>query len=582
MRRTKVASLTRRLRMFCNRLLALVTVTATTGAFLPIRGADATISLIDISESIGITTPVTFGERDKSRYIVETTGVGTAVLDFDGDGHNDVLVVNGITLQQHRNGGGNPSMLYRNDGAGQFSEMGAEAGLGKVGWAQGVCVGDYDNDGAPDVLITYHGTDTLYRNDGAGGFVDVTAEAGLPVEGVRWGSGCAFLDFDNDGYLDLFIANYVDMTIDEMPEPGSSAGCYWKSLPVFCGPRSLPKARNWLYRNRGDGTFDDVSEPAGILEPGKRFALGVVAADFNNDGLIDIYVACDQTPSLLYENQGDGRFKERGVEAGVAYNFHGALQAGMGVAVADYDGNGYLDIVKTNFQGDLPSLYVNEDGVFYEDLSQVAGLGANKFLGWGALFQDFDADGAPDLLMAHGHIYPDIDQADIGESYRQPTVLYRNLQNGRFEDVTATSGPGLATARPARGMASGDLDADGRPEVVIVNLNEPPTILRNQGRQGAFLSLRLEGRESNRSAIGARVEVEAGGNKLMQDVTGGGSYYSQSDLALYFGLGDATIVDRIAVRWPSGNRQTFEDVAVNSRYALIEGEDLTNYPVDRR
>lgn len=538
------------------------------------HAAQGPIWLIDIASSIGIDSPLFFGGLDRSRYILETTGVGVSLFDFDQDGDNDILFANGVTWEQHQNGTGEPSRLYRNDGTGNFSLV-EDSGVDKVGWAQGVCGGDYDNDGDFDLLITYHGSDVLYGNTGQGRFEDITEKAGLPVEGVHWGSGCAFLDFDNDGYLDLFIANYVDMTLDEMPEPGSSAGCYWKKLPVFCGPRSLPKARNWLYRNRGDGTFEDVSEPAGILKPGKRYALGVLAADFNNDGLIDIYVACDQTPSLLYENQGDGTFQERGVEAGVAYNFHGALQAGMGVSTGDFDGNGFLDIVKTNFQGDLPSLYVNEDGVFYEDLSQQAGLGVNKLLGWGVLFHDFDADGAPDILMAHGHIYPEIDQADMGESYRQPTVLYRNLAGKRFEDVSRNAGPGLDTPRPARGMAAGDLDGDGRPEVVIVNVNQAPTVLRNDGGQGNFLWLRLTGKESNRSAIGARVTVEAGGRKQIQDVIGGGSYYSQGDLALYFGLGDVAQLDRVSVRWPSGRTQQFEAVKASRKYELVESETLS-------
>ncbi len=561
------------------KLLITLTIGVAAGAF---GAGDATaadsLKFIDVTSKWGFSRPNSFGNPEKSVYILETTGTGAAVFDFDNDGDNDVFLANGVTLDEHRSGGGNPSMLYRNDGDGRFVDIAAQAGLGKIGWAQGVCVGDYDNDGNADLLVAYHGVDTLYRNRGGGRFVDATAKAGLPAKGVRWGAGCAFLDYDQDGYLDLFISNYVDLTLDQMPEPGSSPSCYWKSLPVFCGPRSLPKARNWLYRNRGDGTFQDVSAKAGILAPGKRFSLGVLAADFNNDGRTDIYVACDQSPSLLYENQGDGTFLERGTEAGVAYNFHGALQAGMGVAAADYDGNGFLDIVKTNFQGDLPSLYVNEDGIFYEDLAQAAGLGAHKLLGWGVLFHDFDADGRPDILMAHGHIYPEIDGAGLGESYRQPTVLYRNQGDGRFLDVTATVGPALQTPRPARGMAAGDLDGDGRPEIVIVNVNAKPTILKTTGASGAFLSLRLEGTKSNRSAIGARVEVEAAGVRQIQDVLGGGSYFSQSDLALYFGLAEAAQADRLVVKWPSGKTQTFHDIAAGHRYHLIEGGKPTLRP----
>ena len=546
---------------------------ASVSASLAVGSAEppANVRFVDRAREWGVTKTVEYGNPQKSSYILETTGTGVALLDYDGDGDRDIFVANGVRLEGRERQPGRPSFLYRNDGAGKFHDVAADAGLSRVGWAQGACVGDYDNDGAPDLMVTYHGVDALYRNRGDGTFEEMTTAAGLPADGNRWGSGCAFLDFDRDGLLDLFVSNYVGLRLDEMPEPGSTASCYWKKLPVFCGPRSLPKTLNRLYRNRGDGTFEDVSEEAGILAPGPRFGLGVIAADFNNDGLTDIYVACDQSPSLLYENRGDGTFRERGLESGTAYSFNGALQAGMGVASADYDGNGFLDIVKTNFQGDLPSLYVNEDGRFFEDFALAAGLGANKLLGWGVLFQDFDADGLPDILIANGHIYPEVDSVSIGETYRQPTILYRNLGDGRFGDISATAGPALQTPRPARGMASGDLNGDGRPEVVIVNVNERPAVLENIGEQGNFLWLRLEGTDSNRSAIGARVEVHADGPPQIQDVIGGGSYYSQSDLALYFGLGAAAKV-KVTIRWPSGRVQTFEDLPSNKRYHLREGD----------
>jgi len=528
----------------------------------------------NLAERLGFDQSVTFGNPQKSSVILETTGPGTAIFDYDGDGDNDVLIANGVTLSEHREGTGSPSMLYRNDGPDGFTNVAGAAGLAKLGWGQGVCTGDVDRDGDEDLLITYFGSDTLYINDGKGGFEDGTKAAGLPTSGVRWGAGCAFFDYDRDGRLDLFISNYVDMTLEQMPKPGSAASCYWQKLPVFCGPRSLPKARNYLYRNQGDGTFEDVSESAGILEPGKRFGLGVLAADFNNDGWTDVYVACDQTPSLLYENQRDGSFAERGLEAGVAYNFHGALQAGMGVAAADIDGNGFLDIVKTNFQGDLPSLYMNEDGVFYEDLAREAGLGANKLLGWGVLFLDWDADGLEDILMAHGHIYPEVAEAGIGERYRQPTVLYRGRPNGRFEDVTDQAGPGLAIPRAARGMASGDLDGDGRPEVVVVDLHARPAVLKNEAASGNFLRLELRGTESNRSAIGARVELTTeSGKNMIRDVVGGGSFFSQSERALYFGLGSLKAAETLKVRWPNGRLDEFQDVAAGA-YQLKEGGKL--------
>ena len=437
----------------------------------------AQVRYVDVAGQVGVAGVNIYGSRGKKQYILETTGNGVAILDFDGDGWNDIFIANGSTLD----GKAGPPQLYRNDGTGRFHDVAAQAGITRRGWGQGVCAGDYDNDGHPDLFATYYGQNVLYRNLGTGKFADATAQAGLPTTGTRWGAGCAFLDYDRDGRLDLFVSNYVDFDLAKAPKPGQGPNCIWKGLPVMCGPVGLPMASNILYHNNGDGTFTDVSAKAGILKPGGRYGLGVIAADFDNDGWPDVYVACDQTPSLLYQNRRDGTFEERGVEAGVAFNLDGQLQAGMGVAVADYDGNGFLDIVKTNFSGDLPSLYSNEDGKFFTDLSRQAGLGKNQLLGWGVVFLDVDEDGWKDILMANGHVYPEVDGTALGERYRQKTLLYRNLGNGRFADITGVSGPGLEPLRPARGLAVGDLDGDGRPEVVIVNMNEAPTVLQNQG-----------------------------------------------------------------------------------------------------
>lgn len=529
------------------------------------------ISLIDKSTAWGVDRPVTYGNPEKNVYILETTGTGAAVFDYDGDGDNDVLVINGSTLKSAESGTAPLSQLYRNDGE-KFVDVARQAGLSRRGWGQGVCVGDFDNDGRPDLAVGYFSGPVLYHNLGGGRFEDATGTSGLAAN-HRWAAGCAFLDYDNDGRLDLFFSSYVDLDLAATPKLGEASECNWKGIPVMCGPRGLPRARNTLYRNLGEGRFEDVSEAAGILAPGGRYGLGVVAADFNNDRWIDLYVACDMTPSLLYLNQGDGTFREVGSESGTAFNVDGQLQAGMGVAVADYDGNGFLDIVKTNFSGDMPSLYNNEDGLFFEDLSAPAGLGKQQLLGWGVLFQDFDADGRPDILMAHGHVYPEVDGAAIGESYRQPMILYRNLGDGRFADVSAESGPALRVARAARGLAAGDLDGDGRPEVVVTNVNDKPAVLKNVGAPGAFLRFELEGTESNRSAIGARVEIEAGGRTRVQEVVGGGSYFSQSEFALYFGLGNLEKADRVTVRWPRSQPQVFQDVQAGW-YALVEGGEL--------
>lgn len=532
------------------------------------------VRFVDIAAESGLTHANTYGGKDRKDYILESTGSGAAIFDYDGDGANDIFLANGTVLAP--GAPATPSLLYRNDGKGRFTEVGRQAGFTRTGWAQAVCTGDFDNDGNPDLLVTYYGANSLYRNTGKGAFTDITAKSGLPTAGTRWGAGCAFVDYDRDGYLDLFVANYVDLDLSKTPKPGSNGNCEWKGMLVACGPRGLPMARNALYRNNRDGTFTDVSEKAGILAPGGRYGLGVVAADFDNDGWPDIYVACDQTPSLLYRNQRNGTFEERGSAAGVAYNDDGRLQAGMGVAVADYDGNGFLDIAKTNFSGDRPSLYRNEDGGYFEDLSERAGLGKNLLLGWGVAFVDVDEDGWPDLAMANGHVYPEIDRSAVGESYRQKTLLYRNLGNGRFADITAVAGPGFSPLRPSRGLAIGDLDGDGRPEILISNMNDRPALLKNTGPRQNAVAIDLAGARSNRSAIGARCIVEAGGRRQTGEVVGGGSYYSQSALTLYFGLGKSERIDRLEVHWPSGERQVWTDIRANRFLRIVEGKEALN------
>ena len=537
------------------------------GAAAPLFSS-ARLQFSDVGAKWGFEISTTYGNPKANTFILESTGNGAAIFDFNGDGRNDVLITNGTTLDANP-GEGAGLLLYRNEGSSRFREVALEAGLKGAGWAQAACVADIDNDGDSDLLVTYYGFNRLFRNQG-GRFEDVTRSAGLPVEGTRWGSGCAWLDYDRDGFLDLFVANYVDLDLSRTPKPGSGPGCIWKGMPVVCGPVGLPKALNALYRNRGDGRFEDVSAKSGILKPGGRYALGVTAADFNNDAWPDIYVACDQTPSQLYENKHDGTFIDRGVEAGVAYNADGRLQSGMGVAVADIDGNGFLDIAKTNFSGDLPSLYLNDDGRFFRETAREAGLAAHQLLGWGVAFTDLDDDGRADLLMANGHVYPEIDNSKLGERYRQLTLVYRNLGEGKFADVTALAGEPFRVPRPARGLALGDLDGDGRPEMVIVNMNDAPTVLRNESTRGNWVRIRLEGTKSNRDGIGARVTITAGGRRQMAEVTAGSSYYSQHEHALYFGLGASARIDSIEVRWPTGKTQTFRDVEANRTIAYRE------------
>ncbi|MDX1980319.1 MAG: CRTAC1 family protein [Bryobacteraceae bacterium] len=529
----------------------------------------APVVFTDVSQAWSLQTSVVFGETVNKQYILEATGTGAAIFDYDNDGRNDVLVLQGSRLSSPP--GSIPSVLLFQNQGGKFTETAQKAGLSASGWAQGVCVGDYDNDGSADLFLSYYGANRLYHNEG-GRFSDDTSRAGLPTSGVRWGAGCAFTDYDRDGLLDIFVSNYVDFDLKTAPRPGSLPECIWKDLRIMCGPKGLPMARNALYRNLGNRRFMDVSARAGILKPGARYGLGVAAADFNNDGWPDIYVACDQTPSLLYQSDRNGGFVERGVEAGVALDNNGRTQSGMGVALGDFDSNGFLDIAKTNFSGELPSLYLNEDGEFFRDAAESAGLGANLLLGWGVVFLDVDEDTHPDLIFANGHVYPEVDGAKLGDTYRQPTLLYRNLGNGRFTDVTRQAGAGLSSPKASRGLAAGDLDGDGRPEVVIVNMNEPLTVLRNQSPRANWTSLRFTGSRSNRSAIGTRVTIEAAGRRQSGELTGGGSYLSQSELVLHFGLSNAARIDRLTIRWPLGKVQECRDLPVNRKLSFKEDE----------
>ncbi len=442
-----------------------------------------TVDFRDIAPQAGLTVKNTFGGVDHKQFILETTGNGVAIFDYDGDGKEDIFISNGTRLGSTAGSTPGPQ-LYHNLGNGKFVEVAAKAGLTATGWGQGVCAGDFDNDGHIDLLVTFYGHNVLYRNRGNGTFEDVTEKAHLPVSGIRYGAGCTFTDYDRDGNLDIFISNYVDLDLEHTPAPGSNEFCQWKGIPVMCGPRGLPKATNILYHNNGDGTFTDVSEAAGILKPGGRYGLGVTAADFDGDGWPDIYVACDQTPSLLYHNLHNGKFEERGAEAGVAFNFDGALQSGMGIAIGDYDGDGRLDIAKTNFSGDLSSLYHNDDGKFFTDVSREAGLRADLSVGWGVGFIDVDDDGWPDLVIANGHVYPELMGKQVADQYLEPAILYRNLGNGKFDDISSHAGAAFRLPRSARGLAAGDLMGDGREEIVLVNMNAAPSLLKNFGAHG--------------------------------------------------------------------------------------------------
>jgi hypothetical protein len=444
--------------------------------------------------------------------------------------------------------------------------------LAASGWGQAACAGDYDNDGDDDLFVTYWGQNRLYRNRGDGRFDDVTSPAGLTQARARWGAGCAFVDYDRDGRLDLFAANYIDLDLSSTPVPESGL-CRYKGLAVACGPPGLPGGKNVLYHNRGDGTFEDVSEKSGITRAKGTYGLGVATLDFDADGWVDVYVANDSNPSALYRNNHDGTFSDIGVSAGCAYSQDGKPQAGMGLAIGDYDRNGTMDIFKTNFAGDTSTLYANTGHGLCEDRTFASGVGLNtRWLGWGVGFLDLDSDGWLDLFLVNGHVYPEVERVKTEAGYKQRKVVYRNLRNGRFADVTEQLGPPVTMPKAGRGAAFADFDNDGDLDVVINNVHDTPDLFRlDQSGERHWISLKLVGTQSNRSAIGSLVRVVAADGEQRQEVRGGGSYYSQNDLRLHFGLGANKTIERVIVRWPNGREETWTDLAINRLHTLSEG-----------
>ena len=542
-----------------------------------IQNRSSEVRFVDVAPMVGLNDRVVNGGDATKKYVFESTGSGVAIWDYDQDGHLDIFIVNGSRLDGFPAGEEPTNHLYRNKGNATFADVTAQAGLVHSGWGQGVCVGDYDNDGDSDLFVSYYGsTNKLYRNNGNGGFSDVTQKAGLQAGPRNWSTGCTFVDYDKDGRLDLFVASYVDLDLASTPLPGDNAHCRWKGVPVFCGPRGLPAAKNHLYHNNGDGTFSDVSVRSGIQAGGDCYGLSAIAADFENRGWPDIYVACDSTPSLLYHNNGNGTFREIGLESGVALNPDGFVQAGMGLSVGDYDGDGLLDIFKTNFEDDVPDLYRNQGHGRFAFQTYDAKLGFGlRYLGWGGGFFDFDNDGWPDLFIANGHVYPEPARQGLGGPYRQHNLLYHNLGNGVFDDVTKLSGPGLELERSGRGVAFADLDEDGDVDIVINNQNDLPTLLRNDGgNRKNFIQVRLLGGRSNRDGIGARVSIEASGRRQLDEIRSGGSYLSQSDLCLHFGVGEAKVIDLVEVHWPSGVVDGLKKISPNQRLFIQEGKGL--------
>jgi len=542
------------------------------------ESASSPVQFIDVAQQAGLTIPNVWGGIEQKRVIIETKGSGLAFFDFDQDGWLDIYLSNGDRLNEHWPPGKAPTThLYKNNRDGTFTDVTEKSGLGRPGWQTGVCVGDYDNDGWDDLFCTFWGHNILFRNNGNGTFTDVTRKAGLAQEKGRWGTGCTFLDYDRDGCLDLFVCNFIKLDPDKPVSSKDMNFCQWKGVPTMCGPRGLPGDTDILYHNNGDGTFTDVSEKAGILKPGPRYSITAVSYDFDNDGWPDIYVAVDSEPSVMFRNNHDGTFTDVAVMAGCAYNDDGHEQAGMGVGVADYDCDGWLDIFKTNFADDTSDLYHNNGYGTFSDLSFNSGVGINNnFVAWGCGFIDYDNDGWLDIMQVNGHVYPEIDNYNFGETFKNPRLVYRNLGNGRFKDVSSTMGPGITERFSSRGAAFGDYDNDGDIDALILNMNDVPSLLHNVGgNKQNWIKIKLLGTKCNRTAIGARVRVATGTHIQMDEVHSGTSVMSQSDLRLHFGLGKAETVDWIEVRWPTTQKiEQFKLVKANQILTIREGEGI--------
>lgn len=527
----------------------------------------AAVRYTDITAQAGITFKHVASPEKK--YLVESMSGGVAVLDFDNDGNQDIYFVNSLNVDLAKSGGKTRSALYRNNGDGTFTDVTDKSGLGDVGWGMGAAVGDYNNDGYDDIYVTCLGSNHLYRNNGNGTFTDVTQAAG--VDDQRWSAGAAFFDYDNDGRLDLVVVNYVEYDLNHLPEFGKDKTCQYKGVAVQCGPRGMRGSGDSLFHNNGDGTFSDVSKKAGVSDPNGYFGMGVICSDFDDDGWVDIYVANDSTPNFLYRNNGDGTFKEIGFLSGTALSQDGAEQGSMGVTVGDYDHDGRFDIFVTNFVDDYNTLYHNDGRNSFTDVSYKANLAtvSMPFVGWGTKFFDYDNDGWVDLFIANGHVYPQL------QNYHQRKLMHRNNRNGTFTEIGAQFGAPFMQERAGRGVAFADLDNDGDIDLVVNDLDGPPQMLRNEGgNANNFVMIKAIGVKSNRNGIGAKVKVVSGDLTQMEEVHSGGSYISQNDLRLHFGLEKRAKMDLIEVRWPSGTVDRITGVSANRLLTIREGQGL--------
>ena len=535
---------------------------------LPVGGR---VQFVDVAVDLGVVLKNVSGDSEQS-YVIDTMMGGSAFLDYDNDGDLDLYVLNGSRVVGFPVGEHPRNAFYRNDGD-KYADVTEESGLGDTGWGMGCAVGDYDNDDDPDIYVTNYGKNVLYSNQGDGTFTDVTEIANVGDE--RFGTGCAFFDYDVDGDLDLYVANYVDFKhfIETTPEKSYK----WKGLKVHFGPRGMKGEADILYRNEGDGTFSDVTQAANVVDHQKLYGLGVIGGDYDNDGDSDIYVANDTGPNFLYQNNGDGTFTEVGWMVGVAYGEGGELQGCMGIAFGDYDNDGYHDILVTNFWEQTNTLYHNNGGQFFSDFSFDAGIGlaSFEFLAWGTGFFDYDNDGDKDLFVANGHLFPQLDRANLGVSYAQTNQLFENLGDGTFSDVSEISGQGLHIKKVSRGVSFGDYDNDGDLDIFVLNLNDIPTFLRNEGgNKNNWLMVKTIGVKSNREGIGTRVKLKCGEETQINEVRSGSSYLSQNDFRLHFGLGKSDTVDLLEVNWPSGLVERFEDLAANQLVVVKEGKGI--------
>jgi hypothetical protein len=532
--------------------------------------------LVDITDSTGIKFEHV-SSSDK-KYIVESMGGGVALIDYDRDGLPDIYFTNAPTVEMALAGKKARGALYHNNGDGTFTDVTDKAGVGYPCFAMGAVVGDYNNDGWPDLLVTCLGGVVLYRNNGDGTFTDVTKQAGL--RDTQYATGAAFGDYDNDGWVDLFVSHYVDFHLEDLPKFGSSKTCQYHGLAVQCGPRGLKGAGDLLFHNNGDGTFTDVSKAAGVDDPHGYYGLGAVWSDFNDDGRLDLFVANDSTPNFLYRNDGKGHFTEVGFLAGTAVSQDGSEQAGMGVALGDYLHTGRLSIFVTHFSEEYAALFRNDGGMIFTDVSFQAGVAAPTiaYVGWGTAFFDFDNDGWPDLFMVNGHVYPQVDTLDVGARYREPKLLFLNRHDGTFRNISEIVGHPMQIPQVSRGAAFGDLFNDGHVDIVVENLDGKPMILRSEGvrnesnaNHNHWIGFELEGTKSNRLALNARLKAVAGDLVQVDEVRSGGSYLSQNDLRIHFGLGSHERLDRVEILWPSGETETINNLAADRFYAVKEG-----------